>query len=74
MTDKISAATAAALFPYCIDKSLGDPDRYQVVLDLRAAKVDERESVIEQSGWATPLERRTDRELGKVCLVKLNLF
>ncbi|MGZ2482247.1 hypothetical protein ACVITL_000770 [Rhizobium pisi] len=55
MTDKISAATAAALFPYCIDKSLGDPDRYQVLLDLRAAKVDERESVIEQSGWATPL-------------------
>ncbi|EJC74109.1 hypothetical protein Rleg10DRAFT_2582 [Rhizobium leguminosarum bv. trifolii WSM2012] len=75
LNDKISVATAAALLPYCIEKSLADPNRYHVVLDLRAAKVEDRESVIEQSGWATPLgSDKPDRELGKVCLVKLNLF
>jgi hypothetical protein len=51
----VSSGVALALTPYCIERSKGDPAAATVLADIKAASIYGRRSIVEKSGWATPL-------------------
>ena len=51
----LSSGVALALTPYCIERSKGDPAAAKVLADIKAASIYGRRSIVEKSGWATPL-------------------
>lgn len=51
----VSFGVALALTPYCIERSKGDPAAAKVLADIKAASIYGRRSIVEKSGWATPL-------------------
>ena len=75
MSDKGSgstAAVAAALTPYCLAKA--DPMAGSVMAELKTANSYQRRSIVEKSGWATPLGAESpDRALAETCLDALDI-
>ena len=48
-------AVATALVPYCIAKSKSDPKLDEITVKLKSASLYQRNRIIEEAGWATPL-------------------
>ena len=62
------AATAAALTPYCLQNSQGDPNSIEILAKLKAAGSYQRRGIVEKAGWATPLgSEKPDRALAEAC-------
>jgi pimeloyl-ACP methyl ester carboxylesterase len=62
------AAIAAALTPYCLERSQSDPNSVQLIAELKAASGFNRRGIVEKAGWATPLgAEKPDRELAQAC-------
>jgi hypothetical protein len=55
IASNLSDGIALALTPYCIEKSKNDPSALIVIAEFKAASIYTRRSLIEKSGWATPL-------------------
>jgi len=56
LADKLSSeAVATALTPYCVLKAQSDPNQAAVMQELGAASAYKKQSIIRDSGWATPL-------------------
>lgn len=51
----VSSGVALALTPYCIERSKGDPAAAKLLADIKTASASGRRSIVEKSGWATPL-------------------
>lgn len=67
-----SEAVAAALTPYCVLKAQTDPNRIAVMKELDDAASYQKQAVIRDAGWATPLGADTpNNELAKVCFAAL---
>jgi pimeloyl-ACP methyl ester carboxylesterase len=67
------AAIAAALTPYCIERSKADPNSIQLIAELKAASSFNRRGIVEKAGWATPLgAEKPDRELAQACQLALS--
>ena len=45
------AATAAALTPYCLQNSQGDPNSIEILAKLKAAGSYQRRGIVEKAGW-----------------------
>lgn len=55
VTKQSSAATVAALTPYCVAKSQSDPQKDAVLAKLKSEASYNRGDVVANAGWATPL-------------------
>lgn len=55
IVSNISDGVALALTPYCLEKSRNDPAVVNILAEFKAAPAYSRRSLIEKSGWATPL-------------------
>jgi hypothetical protein len=55
ITSNMSDGIALALTPYCLEKSKNDPEAVKVMAEYKAAPAYSRRSLVEKSGWATPL-------------------
>jgi len=73
MADSVSvAAVAAALTPYCIERSKSDPRSVEILAELKAAQGYNRRGVVEKAGWATPFgAEKPTTDLAKACEVAL---
>ncbi|WP_119165573.1 hypothetical protein [Algihabitans albus] len=66
------AAIAAALTPYCVQKSQLDPRFSVVMAEVRGASAFQQRKLVEQAGWATPLgAEEPDRALAETCKIAL---
>lgn len=70
-----SEAVAAALTPYCVLKAQSDPNRVAVMKELEDARSYQRQSIVLDAGWATPLgvEASPNAALAKSCLTALEI-
>jgi hypothetical protein len=67
-----SAAIAAALTPYCLERSQSDPSSVQVLAELKAAASYSRRGIVEKAGWATPLgAEKPNTALAQACQLAL---
>ena len=73
MSEKASKmAVVEALTPYCVAASKADPLSIERLDQLKKATDWKKRSLIEESGWATPLNaERPDRALAEACLLAL---
>ena len=73
MSKKASkTAVVEALKPYCVAASKADPLSIERLDQLEKATDWKKRSLIEESGWATPLNaERPDRALAAACLLAL---
>ncbi len=55
IASNMSDGIALALTPYCLEKSKNDPEAVKVMAEYKAAPAYSRSSLVEKSGWATPL-------------------
>lgn len=55
IASNITDGVALALTPYCIEKSKADPSAANILAEFKSAPTYSRRSIIEESGWATPL-------------------
>lgn len=55
IASNMSDGVAIALTPYCLEKSRNDPAVVNILAEFKAAPAYSRRSLIEKSGWATPL-------------------
>jgi len=55
IASNMSDGIALALTPYCLEKSKNDPEAVKVMAEYKAAPAYSRRSLVEKSGWATPL-------------------
>ena len=55
ITSNMSDGIALALRPYCLEKSKNDPEAMSILAEYKAAPAYTRRTLIEKSGWATPL-------------------
>lgn len=55
IASNMSDGVALALTPYCLEKSKKDPEAVKVMAEYKAAPAYSRRTLIEKSGWATPL-------------------
>lgn len=61
-------ATVAALVPYCLARAGEDPAAATLIAELKEARPNARRTVVENAGWATPLNAdRPDRALAQAC-------
>lgn len=61
-------AVAAALTPYCVQRSKVDPNAAQVLAEFANASSYQKRQAIEKSGWATPMgAEQPNRELASAC-------
>lgn len=71
---RIKDAAATALTPYCVQASLADPHRYDVLLKIKETPSEGRAQHIMDAGWATPQGASApDALLAGKCLDALNL-
>ncbi|MDP1730770.1 MAG: hypothetical protein Q8L54_06230 [Devosia sp.] len=67
------AAIAAALTPYCLERSQSDPNAIGVLAELKAASTYGRRAIVEKAGWATPLGmEKPNTELAQACQLALS--
>ena len=65
-------AVTAALLPYCLERSVGDPNAIAVMAELAAATNYARKALVEEAGWATPLGAdKPSPELAQACQLAL---
>ncbi len=55
IASNMADGVALALTPYCLEKSRNDPAVVNILAEFRSAPTYSRRSLIEKSGWATPL-------------------
>lgn len=55
IASNMSDGVAIALTPYCLEKSKSDPAAINILAEFKAAPIYSRRSLIEKTGWATPL-------------------
>ncbi|MEJ5021187.1 hypothetical protein WH297_15815 [Ochrobactrum vermis] len=55
IASNMSDGVALALTPYCLEKSRNDPAVVNILAEFKSAPAYSRRSLIEKSGWATPL-------------------
>lgn len=66
------AAIAAALTPYCLERSASDPNSIALIAELKAASSFQRRGMVEKAGWATPLGMdKPNIELAQACQLAL---
>lgn len=66
-------AIAAALTPYCLERSKSDPNSVAVMAELTAASAYNRRGIVEKAGWATPLGMdKPNAELAQACQLALS--
>lgn len=66
-------AIAAALTPYCLERSQSDPNAVVVLAELKAASNYNRRAIVEKAGWATPLgAEKPSIELAQACQLALS--
>ncbi len=66
-------AVVSALMPYCLQSSVNDPAAAAVITELKAASSYNRRSIIEKSGWATPLGATApNTALAQACQTELS--
>jgi hypothetical protein len=69
---EMSSAVAAALTPYCLERSKADPASAKIMADLKAAGSYSRGDVISKAGWATPLgSTEPNSALAQACQLAL---
>lgn len=62
------AGVAAALTPYCIERSNADPSAARVIADIKKSSTYGRRTYVERAGWATPLgEDQPNGALASLC-------
>ncbi|WP_455273863.1 hypothetical protein [Rhizobium herbae] len=67
-----SSGIAAALTPYCVEKSKSDPLGAAVLVELKAAGPYSRSGIVEKAGWATPLGAdKPNTALAKSCELEI---
>ena len=67
-----NSAVAAALTPHCLARSAADPASVDIMTELGKASTWQKRSIIEKSGWATPLgTEEPSWELAESCLIQL---
>ena len=67
-----NSAVAAALTPHCLALSAADPASADIMTALGKASTWDKRSIIEKSGWATPLgAEEPSWELAESCLIQL---
>jgi hypothetical protein len=73
LADKQTAsAVAAALMPYCLERSEMDPQAATILVSMKAATGSSRRTILEKAGWATPLgTEKPNLELAQACQLKL---
>jgi hypothetical protein len=73
MSEKASkTAVVDALTPYCVSASKADPLSAEKFAQLKGATGWKKRSLLEESGWATPLDAdRPNRALADACLLAL---
>ncbi|MDP4066318.1 hypothetical protein IMCC1933_28550 [Rhodobacteraceae bacterium IMCC1933] len=70
--DASNTAVAAALTPHCLARSAADPEVITIMATLDKASTWKKRSIIEKSGWATPLgTNKPSWELAEACLKEL---
>jgi hypothetical protein len=55
IASNMSDGIALALTPYCLEKSKDEPQVVKVMAEYKAAPAYSRRTLVEKSGWATPL-------------------
>ncbi|MBA8820928.1 hypothetical protein BRY73_03905 [Ochrobactrum sp. P6BS-III] len=55
IASNMSDGVALALTPYCLEKSKNDPAVANILAEFKAAPAYSRRTLIEKTGWATPL-------------------
>lgn len=61
-------AVVAALMPHCLARAENDPQASVVLAELKEARTTGRRAIIENAGWATPInEERPNRALAQAC-------
>lgn len=71
-TSATAAGVAAALLPYCVEKSRSDPVAEKVFEKLRGTSGYRRQRIIEQAGWATPLGTTSPNwDLSELCVTEI---
>ncbi|MCP4316274.1 MAG: hypothetical protein GY789_09710 [Hyphomicrobiales bacterium] len=66
------AAMVTALTPYCVQKSQADPNSTDLLAKLKEASSYQRRGIIEEAGWATPLDaEKPVRALADACQIAL---
>jgi dienelactone hydrolase len=66
------AAIAAALTPYCLERSRSDPNAVALMAEFTAASTYNRRGIVEKAGWATPLGMdKPNLELAQACQLAL---
>ncbi|MHB1109624.1 MAG: hypothetical protein ACYCZU_04815 [Devosia sp.] len=61
-------AIAAALTPYCLERSQSDPNSIQLLAEIKAASTYNRRAIVEKAGWATPLGmEKPNTDLAQAC-------
>lgn len=70
--NETKAGIVAALTPYCVQKSQGDPNAAGVLAEIEDASRFQRRGIVEEAGWATPLGADgPDRALAEACVIAL---
>ncbi len=71
--EKSASAVTAALMPYCLQSSTGDPNSSEVLASFgKANNSYKRRVIVEEAGWATPLgAEKPDRLLAEACQAAL---
>lgn len=70
-----ASAVAASLTPYCVRNSADDSRSVELLAELKAAPSNNRQTLIEKAGWATPLGAdRPNRALARACEEALRWF
>ncbi len=68
IASNLKDGVALALTPYCIEKSKVDPAAVGILAEFKSAPTYSRRSLIEKSGWATPLGTdQPDAALAAAC-------
>ncbi|MCR6672810.1 hypothetical protein [Devosia ginsengisoli] len=63
---------AAALTPYCVERSRTDANSVAVLAEFTSASAYSRRGIIEKSGWATPLGAEApNKDLAQACALAL---
>ncbi|QDZ11575.1 hypothetical protein [Devosia ginsengisoli] len=67
-----AADVVSALTPYCVQRSLDDPNAAAVLVEFNAANASSRRAILEKAGWATPLGSEVpNRGLAQSCQLAL---
>jgi dienelactone hydrolase len=71
-SERAEAEVVSALVPFCVARSLADPEVSRITAELEGAAAYKRPDILMTAGWATmPGADKADRDLAKACAVTL---